>query len=191
MIKNSKAYMELLNCSTEDEVFTRVRTLASDLTDKEHIILSSILFLHSVVEDELRLVIRQTFQGQLFLSSEEEDESRNRKSEADFRKMVDRLGFMDMYRLLKPVIKSWSYAYPDLDSILSINETRIQAAHARGLDKVIYKGRSPFLVPDCLAEMYLDVFSIRKSMSKFREQAISRSSILLQRYIDRFGTDLC
>ena len=101
------------------------------------------------------------------------------------------MGFMDMFRLLKPILVSWSYAYPELALVETLNQTRIQAAHARGLEQVSYKGRSPFTDADCLAEMYLDVFTIRKCMRKFRDKAVTRTSEILRRYIDRYGPGLC
>jgi hypothetical protein len=104
-----------------------------------------------------------------------------------FEKMVNRLGFMDMFRILRPVLYSWPY--PDLEAIQAINETRNQAAHA-DIGKVQYKGRNPFEDGDCFAQMYFDVWAIKQTIGKFFDRAIERPKRLLKRYIDKYGPGL-
>jgi len=186
MTKKTNTYMDMLSCHSEEQLFAKVRQLTSSLTDREHDILSVILQLHAAVEDELRQVLRDSLHDHLFLS---DDDSENSKTETRFIKMVSKLGFINMYRLLKPALKSWPY--PELDDLPVINETRNQATHGRDLTQVEYKGRNPFEDADCLAQMFLDVFAIRKVMKKFRDHAVNRQATYLRRYIEKYGPDLC
>jgi hypothetical protein len=43
-------YMDLINCSTPEEVYVRVREWSSDLTEQEHIVRSTILDIHADIE---------------------------------------------------------------------------------------------------------------------------------------------
>lgn len=185
MTEGSNRYLDLMNFRSAEEAYAEVKKLVSDLSDKEHLIRSCIFDLHAAVEIELRRVFYHTFHAQLFLT---DDEEHNRQVEASFEKMIDRLGFMDMFRVLRPVLLSWPY--PDLESIQAINETRNQAAHGGGTGKVQYKGRNPFQNGDCFAQMYFDVWAIKDSMAKFFDRTIERPKVILKRYVDKFGTEL-
>lgn len=185
MSERPDRYLDLLNFQSADQAYAEVKKLASSLSDKEHLIRSCIFDLHAAVEVELRRVIYHTFHAQLFLT---DDEEKNKKVDADFEKTIDRLGFMDMFRILRPVLLSWPY--PDLESIQAINETRNQSAHGDDPGKVRYKGRNPFEDGDCFAQMYFDVLAIKDSMGKFFGHAIERPKRTLKRYIDKYGTGL-
>lgn len=63
----------------------------------------------------------------------------------------------------KPILIEWD---PDFDSIDRINETGNQAAHS-DIKKVTYKGRNPFDKPDCLCQLYFDVWAIKQGTSRF------------------------
>jgi len=182
----SRVYMDMLNCTSDEEVYAKVRQLAGNLTDREQTVLSVILKIHASVEDQLRQVLRLTLHPQLFLT---DDEIENEKTEMRFSKMIDKLGFRDMQRLLEPALSSWPY--PELCDISEINTTRNQAAHARNTSKVSYKGRNPFTDADCLAQMFVDAFAFRAAMRKFVDHAVTRQEIILKRYTERYGTDLC
>ena len=186
MTEKSSLYMDMLSCHSEEELFSKVRQLTSSLTDREHDILSVILQLHAAVEDELQQVLRDSLKDHLFMSDDEEE---NSKTEAHFSKMMNKLGFGSMYRILKPALKSWPY--PELNDLPIINVTRNKAAHRRDLSQVEYKGRNPFEDADCLAQMFVDVFAIRKVMKKFRDHAVNRQATYLRRYIEKYGPDLC
>lgn len=177
-------YLKLMNFDSPEQAYREVKRLASDLSESEHHIRSCIFDLHAAVEIELRRIVYHTFLDQLFLT---DDEEHNSKVKAEFGRMVDKLGFMDMYRILGPVLLSWPY--PDFASIEAINQTRNQAAHG-DLDKVSYKGRNPFKNADCFAQMYFDVWAIKQEIPKFFYKAIERRKDILKRYIDKYGTDL-
>lgn len=186
MSDSSRVYMEMLNCRSDEEVYSTVRQLACNLTDREQAVLSVILRIHATVEDELRQVLQLTLRPQLFVT---DDESENEKTEARFSKMIDKLGFRDMQRLLEPALTSWPY--PELSDISEINTARNQAAHARDISRVSYKGRNPFTDADCLAQMFIDAFAFRSVMRKFIDHAVTRQESILKRYIDKYGSDLC
>ena len=160
MEKDKNRYRDLLNINSEAAVLPEIKKLASELTDKDHLIRSCIFDLHAAVEIELRRIFFFHFQPLLFLT---DDKTENKKVKDRFEKMIDRLGFMDMWRVLRCVMIDWA---PDFESIEEINKTRNQAAHG-DIDKVTYKNRSPFKDPDCLCQMYFDVWAIKHEIPKF------------------------
>jgi hypothetical protein len=176
-------YLDLMNFRTPDEAYVRVKELASELSDDQHQIRSCIFDLHAAIELELQRIMYHTFKDQLFLTS---DEVQNEKTIAAFDKAIGRLGFMDMYRILRPILSSWPY--PDLESIGSLNEARNLAAHGGAVKKVLYKGRNPFTDADCFAQMYFDVWAMRQSFAKFFDKAIQANKRLLKRYVDKYGS---
>jgi hypothetical protein len=175
-------YLEMLNVHSAKEGYAVVKELASSLSDDEHLIRSCIFDLHAAVENELRRIFYHTFKPHLFLTN---DEAKNKETLADFDKMIGRLGFMEMYRILRPIFKWWPS--PDLRWIADINETRGLAAHTDSMEKVFYRGRNPFKDVDCFAQMFLDVWAIRQSLEKYFEIAIDAPIARLERYIKRYG----
>lgn len=153
-------YIDLLNIDDEAAVLQVIKKLASQLSDHEHLIRSCIFDLHAAVETDLRRIFFLHFQPLLFLTS---DEVENRGVKQQFEKMIDRLSFMDMWRILSPVMTPW---YAEFKYIEDINKTRNQASHSK-IGKVKYKDRSPFNEPDCLCQMYFDVWAIKQAMPKF------------------------
>ena len=69
---------------------------------------------------------------------------------------------MDMCRISAPVMTPW---YAEFKYIEDINKTRNQASHSK-IGKVKYKDRSPFNEPDCLCQMYFDVWGDKTSDAK-------------------------
>ena len=182
MTRKVSRYLDLLNFKSAEEAYAGVKDLASGLNENEHQVRSCIFDLHAAVEVELQRIFYHTFKAQLFLT---DDEKENEKTLAKFDRMVGRLGFMDMYRVLEPVLNSWPY--PDLQSIRDINETRNVAAHGDGVEKVSYKGRNPFKDADCFAQMYFDVWAIKQTIVKYFDWAIERPKAQLRRYVDKYG----
>jgi hypothetical protein len=180
-VNKKNRYLDLMN-STPQEAYQRVKDLSSELSDDEHFIRSCIFDMHAAVEIELRRIFYHTFKAHLFLT---DDEVKNQKTIAKFDKMIARLGFSDMHRILEPIFDSW--VYPDLKSIKNINETRNAAAHGN-VDRVHYKGRNPFKDADCFAQMFFDVDAIRKSVAKYFDFVIERPVRTLRRYIKKYGT---
>lgn len=109
----------------------------------------------------------------------------NEKILADLEKRIERLGFMEIYRVLQPCLNSWPY--PELTYIQQINEARNAAAHSSSVDRVKYKGRNPFKDADCFAQLYFDVWAIKQAMAKYFDRTIERPVRLLRRYIDKYG----
>jgi hypothetical protein len=177
MLENKN--MDFLDIKDEESVLVRIKQLASDLTDHEHLIRSCIFDLHAAVEFELRRIFFWHFQSLLFFT---DDTERNKKIKTSFEKMIERLGFMDMWRILKPVMIEW---YPDFDNIDKINETRNKAAHS-DVKKVRYKGRNPFDNPDCLCEIYIDVWAIKQCTPKFFDRMM-RPFYLNRAYYNKYG----
>lgn len=168
MSNDGDKYLSLMNFQTPEEAYKSVKELASNLSDDEHLIRSCIFDLHAAVELELRRIFYHTFKDQLFLTDNEGD---NEKVLSAFDKAISRLSFVDMYRILKPVLNSWPY--PDLTSITDLNDARVAAAHGNAVERVTYKGRNPFKDADCFAQMYFDVWAIKQSVAKFFDWTIS------------------
>lgn len=178
----SDRYLKLLSINNPQDAYNEIKTLASTLSDEEHLIRSCIFDLHAAVEIELRRIFYHYFKRLLFLT---DDKGANADTRRKFEKMIERLGFMDMYRVLQPILLSWPY--PDFESIIEINKTRNKAAHSSDLDAVQYKNRSPFRDPDCLSQMYFDVWAIKHDISKFFWKMIERPDMLIRAYHEEYG----
>ena len=124
MAAENKRYLDMLNLHSAEEAYRQVQELASSLSNDQHLIRSCIFDLHAAVEIELKRVFYHTFKGQLFLT---DDEQHNSETVAELDKMIRRLGFAEMYRILRPALDSWPY--PELKWIGEINNTRNAAAH--------------------------------------------------------------
>ena len=184
MKERKSDYLKLLSFSSTEEAYAGVKDLASNLNDKEHQIRSCIFDLHAAVEVELQRVFYHTFKAQLFLT---DDEKKNEETLAKFDRMVRRLGFMDMYRVLEPILNSWPH--PELQYIREINNARNAAAHGDGPDKVSYKKRNPFKDVDCFAEMYFDVWAITQAMAKYFNWVIEMPKAKLRHYVKKYGEE--
>lgn len=162
-VQNQHKYMELLNINDEKQAVHEIRNLASNLSEHEHLIRSCIFDLHAAVEFELKRMLFWSFKHLLFIT---DDKGRNNRIKINYEKMIDRLNFMDVWRILKPVIIEW---YSSFESIEKINITRNQAAHGN-IDKVNYQGRNPFRDTDCFCQMYFDVWAIKQEIPKVFER---------------------
>ena len=167
--KKETEYIDLMNLGTPEQAYSKIKVMASNLSDDEHLIRSCIFDLHAAVEIELKRIYHHTFYPQLFLT---DDEDHNRNTEEKFNKMIARLGFMDMYRVLKPILNSWPY--PEFEDIEELNTARNRAAHA-DISKVLYKNRNPFKDADCFAEMYFSVWALKQCFAKFFGRALKSS----------------
>ena len=176
-------YLKLMSLESPEQAYAEIKKLASGLSDSEHLVRSCIFDLHATVELELRRIFYHTFKAHLFLT---DDEQKNEKVIADFSKRIERLGFMDMYRVLRPCLNSWPY--PEFAYIQDINDARNAVAHSDAIDSVNYKGRNPFRDADCFAEMYFDVWVIKQNIAKYFDRTIERQTRILKRYIEKYGT---
>lgn len=179
MKPDPRRYMDLLNITDEKTVLQSIQHLVSDLSDHDHLVRSCILDLHAAVEIELRRILFFHFQPLLYLT---DDKDQNRRIKQRFEKMIDNLGWSGMWRILKVVMIDW---YPDFESIDAINETRNQAAHGDA-KKVHYKKRSPFNNPDCLCQIYFDVWGIRQQCKRFCWK-IREPYYLNRTYFEKYG----
>lgn len=182
MTEKENRYLSLMHFDSTEQAYAEVKNLASELSDDEHMIRSCIFDMHAAVEIELRRIFYHTFYRQLFLT---DDEKHNERTKQQFSKMIERLGFMDMFRVLRPVLLSWPY--PEFHCIHAINEARNQAAHGGDVEKVSYKGRNPFRDADAFAHMYFDVWALKQSIAKFFDHAIEKPKDQLKRYVDKYG----
>jgi hypothetical protein len=145
MDKRITRYLDLLDLRTPQKAYDEVRKMASSLSNDEHLTRSCIFDLHAAAETELRRIFYHTFKAHLFLTDDEEE---NAKALAKFDKMIGKLSFMDMYRVLQPIFKSWPY--PELHSIEEINKTRNLAAHKDSTEAVTYRAATLLKVQTAL-----------------------------------------
>ena len=165
-MKKKNEYINLMNLGTPEQAYEKIKDLSSSLSNDQHLIRSCIFDLHAAIEVELRRIYFHTFLSQLFIT---DDEAHNQSVEKNFEKAISKLSFTEMFRVLKPILKSWPY--PEFDDIEEFNTARNQAAHG-DLTKVRYKNRNPFEDADCFAEMYFTVWALKQCFNKFFDRAV-------------------
>lgn len=167
MKKEKFSYAELINCKTPEEVFESVKQWYSDISDKNHIIRSIIIDLHTNIEFTMKQILYQYMIPLVIqLNGEEEKHVKQKKL---LEKTITRMSFMNVYRLLKPCFDA--YPAPEFSDIELINNVRNQLAHG-DLKRVFYKERNPFNDHDCLAQLFFDSWAINKVLSKFYSKMI-------------------
>ena len=129
---------QLINCKTAEEVQHAVRKWSSSKSKKEHLVRSSILDMHAGVERLLKQVLFWHMRNILF---QDGDKKEDKKRKEKLEKTINRMGFMDMYRTLKPCLDA--FPAPDLQVIGEINIVRNLATHG-DVKKVKYRGKNPF-----------------------------------------------
>ncbi|MEK7187473.1 MAG: hypothetical protein AAB691_01335 [Patescibacteria group bacterium] len=156
----------MVGFSTPEEAYKKIKTWVSDLSDQDHLIRSTIFDIHAGIELELRRIFYHHNKSLLFLTGKEKEDAVVLQ---DFEKMIDKLSFGDMFRILKPILIHW---YPDLENIDSVNKLRNQVAHKADIESITYKGRNPFKDADSFAELFIDAWAIKQCLPKFFYKAI-------------------
>jgi hypothetical protein len=82
--------MDLINCSTPEEVYVRVREWSSDLTEQEHIVRSTIFDIDADIERVLKQVLYQSLVGLIFNGDGQEEYENHCK---ELERMVTKLHF--------------------------------------------------------------------------------------------------
>jgi hypothetical protein len=154
-------YTELLNCKTPEEVIKKVTAWSSGKSFEEHKIRSAILDIHASVEQYLKVILFETLFNTMPIYN---DEKVNLKNKEKLNKTIEKMNFSVIHKLLKPSLDA--YDSPDLDNLQPINECRNQVAH-RDLKDVKYKGKNPFIDTECLAQYFIECWSVKKMLSKF------------------------
>jgi hypothetical protein len=173
----STSYMDLINCSTPEEVYVKVREWSSDLTEEEHIVRSTIFDIDADIERILKQVLYQSLVGLIFNGDgQEEYEKHCQKLE----KMVNNLPFGHVYPVLRPALDA--APHDEFDDINKIHQVRNSLAHPKNLSKVTYKGRNPFLDHDALAQLFFDGWAIRQQLSEFYDKMIAAPKTMLEHY---------
>lgn len=178
--KQSNKYLDLVGFDTPEQAYKKIKEWVSDLSDRDHLIRSTIFDIHAGIELELRRIFYHHNKGLLFLTGKKEEDDIVLK---DFNKMIDSLSFGDMHKMLRPILKHW---YPDLENIGPINELRNQVAHKATTDNVFYKDRNPFKDADAFAEVFVDAWAIKQVIPKFFEHTIERPKADCKRYYEAY-----
>ena len=170
-------YMDLINCSTPEEVYVRVREWSSDLTEQEHIVRSTILDIHADIERILKQVLYQSLVSLIFNGDEQEEYEKHCQ---ELERMVTKLHFSQVYRVLKPALKA--APHDEFDDINKINDVRNSLAHPKDLSKITYKGRDPFHDPDALVQLFLDGWAIRQQLKEFYDKMVAAPKTMAEHY---------
>ncbi|MBU0503897.1 MAG: hypothetical protein ABH882_06825 [Candidatus Omnitrophota bacterium] len=165
MDKRPKA-SEILNIDDPNAVLHYVRSWSSELSEKEHVIKSVILEIHhnsEVILDKIlyKLLTYGTPKG---TTSKDVDEVEKEIWEA-----IGSINFEQKFRLLKPILKKWKQARPEVSEIKIINDIRRQCAHLKNKNKIKYKGYAIFSEPEGLAVFFLDSWGINKGLQDLWE----------------------
>ena len=174
---SSNKYLELLNCSTPNEVYQKAREYSSNRSENEHLTRSTILDIHANVETKLKQVLYQHMLGVLF---QDENQRENKRRKKSLEKAITKLSFTDVYRLLKPCLDA--FPAPDFDSIEHINRVRNFATHVGSMEKVTYKSRNPYKDPDSLAQLFLDSWAVCEELTHFCQTMIADPRGIAEHY---------
>ncbi len=171
----SSQYLDLLGLSA-DNVTENIAELVSDRTDDEHKIRSSILDIHFTTEFELKRFLYHSLRSTISFA----DKSDRDTKAAKLNRSVSKLSMGGVLSLLEAGLRDPTWAA--LEFAWSINGTRNKLAHKSDLKEVLYKGRSPFLEPDCLAQMYIDLWDASQSFAKAFEFKIEMPLVMARYY---------
>jgi len=174
---SATGYMDLINCSTPEEVYGRVREWSSDLSEHEHVVRSTILDIHTEVELKLKQVLFHSLKSLIFNGDGEEEHEKHCQ---ELERMVTRLSLNQVHQALQPALKA--APHEEFDDIRPINEVRNSLAHSRDLSKVTYKNRSPFNDPDALAQLFFEGWAVRQQLGEFYEHMIAEPRVLAEHY---------
>ena len=174
-------YLDLVGFSSPEEAYKKIKEWVSSLSDDEHLIRSTVFDIHAGVELLLRQITYHYLKALVFQT---DDEKKNETAVKPFERMIERLSFGDMYRILKPCLDSWPYL--DLASIAPLNELRNQLAHRATVDKITYKGRNPFRDADAFAQVFFDAWAVRQDLTKFFERAVDGPRARCEQYYKQY-----
>jgi len=162
-------YQNLLGIKNPEDVATAVRQWASNLSDQEHMIRSTIQEIHLNVERRLKYILYEQMKPLIFWNNADDGEDGKRKKFEKLERTIYKMGFQQVHRLLEPCLST--FPADELGDINAINEVRNQSTHAN-IDKVDFKGGNPFKTPETLARLFLDAWAVGKQLDSFHERMI-------------------
>jgi len=128
------------------------------------------------VEARLKQVL---YQALVYLVFDDGDEQKNRKRRSSLERMMQKLNFATAHRILKPAFDA--FPADELSDLGRLNEVRNQVAHG-SVDQVSYKGRSPFLDADSLAQLFFDAWALKQVLTHFYNTMIGDPRGLAEHY---------
>lgn len=159
-------YSEMINASTAEEVYQKVRQWTSNLSDREHLIRAIILTIHANLEDRLKDILYRHLSS---LTVHWGDQALFDERQEKLNKTIRKMSFSRVHELLKPAFDSFDSA--DLALLTEINKLRNDAAHAIDKD-LVFRGRRLYTDHDVLAELFVTSWSIGKELNEFIEKMI-------------------
>ncbi|MGB2600185.1 MAG: hypothetical protein WBC99_07065, partial [Candidatus Omnitrophota bacterium] len=85
--------------------------------------------------------------------------------EEDLWKQVGKIGFVDKYRLLKPILKNWQNVRPEMEDLMKINDVRRECTHLKDKNRIDYKGHKIFSDPEGIAQLFVDAWGTGKALN--------------------------
>lgn len=178
------SYMDSMGFSTPEEAFTSVKDWSSGLSDREHLARSTIQDIQLTIEIRLKHILYEILKPAVFKGN---DEAVYRENCRKVEKMLGKLNFGVVIRILEPILKATEV--PEFDDIHDVNEVRGQVTHKGNLSEVEYKGLNPIDDAEGLAHLFSDAFYILQSLTKFEDAMIQAPKMeiefLVKYYEDR------
>ncbi|TKJ42462.1 hypothetical protein CEE37_01910 [candidate division LCP-89 bacterium B3_LCP] len=172
-----RKYINILGCSTKEEVLALVKSWTSDRTDMNHIVRSIVLDIHASIESMMKEILYEHL-SDLILWMEGYDEL-HESCLKELDRIVKRMSFSQVHKLLRPCFKS--FVATELDEYIPvINNLRNEFAHKK-TGSIKYKGRDPSEDPDCFAQIYLDSWYVHSRLNEFIERRISDQRAMNER----------
>lgn len=160
-------YIKLINCATPEEVHHRVREWSSNLSDKHHLIRSTILEIHANLETRMKQIL---FHHMAALVRRTFDESKNQQHLDQLATRIRKMHFSHVHKLLQPCFHAFESHKLEHD-LPALNEARVDAAHGDP-STAKYKNRNPFEDADCLAQLFFDAWAVNKELGEFFEKMV-------------------
>lgn len=178
--KKKNQYVDLVGFKTSEEAYKKIKEWTSNLSDDDHFVRSVIFDIHAGIEVLFRQIFYHHFKPIIFETGKKfEDEL----ALDDLRKMIERLGFEQMKRILWPILKNWPY---DLSSIIPLSDLRNQVAHQNNIEEIKYKGKNPFRNADSFAQVFIDSWVVKQELTKFLRRRITGPQEECKRYYEAY-----
>jgi hypothetical protein len=164
-MKNFKA-SETLGIENPEKILHQVREWSSKLSKDDHIIKSVVQEIHQNCEIRLDRILNLLLTYCIPMGSGDDEIL---KTEEDIWDQIGKMNFMQKYIILKPILKNWQDARPEISYLGEINEIRRRCTHLKDMDKIIYRGYNIFSEHEGIARLYLDAWGANKGLDDLWE----------------------
>ena len=157
-------HAEWIGAATPEDVYQRVAQWTGGLTDRQHLVRSIVLDLDAHLEHRLHQILFSQL-SRMVLGTDD-------KHRQDLQKRVRGMSFHQASGLLNPAFDAFDKSIsPDLQEI---HKLRCGPAHGE-MSSITYRKRDLVADHKALAELYVQWWSLNKSLDKFAEKTIDDS----------------